>query len=465
MENPVFIVTGAPNKGKSTLVKALTNDESIEINPTAGTTIRSKAYPMKVDSRVMYTIWDTPGFENARGLSEILRDWGIEVSKNPLDLFSRFHREYRHQEEFRNEIEIFKPIVQYGGIVYVADSSKPFNESKYIREIELLKWTGLPRIAILNPIDGIRHLAEWQQNLDLHFRIVKVFNPHKTSFHEKLRLLDAFSHLNPDWEDKVLQAIDALNKNHEAALKKTAVTIRKAVLEAYKGSFSTSADDLHTKGEYTGILFDKVRDYVRSILENSQMEIVRHYGFKTQHVQMDFDLNESDVMDEVVMRKYITPWQRSFIAGITGAGAGAAVDVATGGLTFGVFTALGGAAGAGGGYLSNRFDPMELLKEVSRKDNRYVVERLHPELGYLIINRLRELASKVQNKTAANQETIIIKYNFDKMTTIKLTRLLREVIKQGRNFYKEETKQELENIIFNQLQEDQRQEPEKRFSP
>ncbi|MEX1122664.1 MAG: DUF3482 domain-containing protein, partial [Balneolales bacterium] len=463
MENPVFVVTGAPNKGKSTLVKALTNDESIEINPTAGTTIKSKAYPMKVDQKVMYTIWDTPGFENARGLSEILKEWGIESYKDdPLDLFRRFYKQYRDHEDFKNEIEIFKPIVQYAGIVYVADSSKPFNQSKYIREIELLKWTGLPRIAILNPIDGTEHLGEWQRQLDRHFRIVKVFNPHKTSFHEKLRLLDAFSHLNPEWENKVLEAIEALKKNHELALKKTSVTIRKAVLEAYRKSFSTPTDDLHTKEEYTRILFENVRDYIGGILDESQREIVRHYGFKEQHVQMDFDLNESDVMDEVVMRKYITPWQRGLIGSLTGAGAGAALDVAAGGLTFGVFAALGGAAGAGSAYLSNKFDPMDLLKDVKRKNNRYEVERLHPELGYLIINRLRELASKIRNKTAANQDTITIEYNFDKMTTMKLTRVLKNVIKQGKNYYKEEIKQELGDIIYKQLQEDQKQEAEKR---
>lgn len=459
MENPVFVATGAPNKGKSTLVKALTNDESIEIDPTAGTTIAGKSYPMKVDNRIMYTIWDTPGFENARGMSEILRDWGIEVyKKDPLELFRRFHREFAHHDDYHNEIEIFKPLIRYAGIVYVADSSKPFNESKYIREIELLKWTGLPRIAVLNPIEGEQYQSEWQRQLDRHFRLVKIFNPHTTSFQEKLRLLDAFSHLNPDWENLILDAIEALKKNHEAALVKSSATIRKAVLEAYRGSFTTSGDGLNTREEYEEILFGKVREHVRNILDSSQKEIVRHYGFKEQHVQMDFDLNESDVMDEVVMRKYISPWQRSIIAGAAGAGAGAAIDVAAGGMTFGVFTAIGGAAGAGGAYLSNKFDPMELLKNVKREGNQYVVEKLHPELGYLIINRLRELAAKIQNKTAANQETITIAYNFDKLATIRLTNLIKDVIRQSKSYYKEQTRQELGDLILRQLREDQKQE-------
>ncbi|MEX2640722.1 MAG: DUF3482 domain-containing protein [Balneolales bacterium] len=456
MDNPVFVVTGAPNKGKSTLVKALTNDESIEIHLTSGTTVTSKAYPMKVDDEVLYTIWDTPGFENARGCSEILRSWGIEVYKNdPLDLFRRFYQEYRHDQEFKNEIEIFKPIIGYAGIVYVADSSKPFNESKYIREIELLKWTGLPRIAVLNPIEGTESLAAWQRQLDRHFRMVKVFNPHKTSFHEKLRLLDAFSHLNQKWEKKVLGAIEALKENHEAALKKTSVTIRKAVLETYKQTFSTPTDHLHTQDEYTEKLFNQVRSHVRSVLDKSQKEIVSHYGFSAQRVEMDFDLNENDVMDEVAMRKYISLWQKALISGAVGAGAGAAVDVAAGGLTFGVFTVLGGLTGAGGAYLGNRFDPMELIKDIRRKGNEYEVERLHPELGYLIINRLRELALKLQNKTAANRETITIEYNFDKTDTIRLTKTLKEVIRQRRGFFKESTKEELGRILYKQLKDDQ----------
>ena len=66
---PRLAVVGHPNKGKSSLVATLAEDDSVGISSTPGTTLRSRAYPMRVDGRLLYTLIDTPGFQRAR------RDW------------------------------------------------------------------------------------------------------------------------------------------------------------------------------------------------------------------------------------------------------------------------------------------------------------------------------------------------------------------------------------------------------
>ena len=59
---PRFAVVGHPNKGKSSIVATLAEDDSVAISPVPGTTKRARVYPMRVDGEVLYELIDTPGF-------------------------------------------------------------------------------------------------------------------------------------------------------------------------------------------------------------------------------------------------------------------------------------------------------------------------------------------------------------------------------------------------------------------
>ena len=78
MSTPRLAVVGHPNKGKSSLVATLAEDDSVGIGPTPGTTLRTREYPMTVDGRLLYTLIDTPGFQRARRVLAIPahpREW------------------------------------------------------------------------------------------------------------------------------------------------------------------------------------------------------------------------------------------------------------------------------------------------------------------------------------------------------------------------------------------------------
>ena len=53
--SPILAVVGHPNKGKSSLVATLAEDDSVAISATPGTTLRARSYPLRVDGELEST--------------------------------------------------------------------------------------------------------------------------------------------------------------------------------------------------------------------------------------------------------------------------------------------------------------------------------------------------------------------------------------------------------------------------
>ena len=66
MSVPRFAIVGHPNKGKSSIVATLAEDDAVAISPHPGTTTQARAYPMRLDGETLYELVDTPGFQRAR---------------------------------------------------------------------------------------------------------------------------------------------------------------------------------------------------------------------------------------------------------------------------------------------------------------------------------------------------------------------------------------------------------------
>jgi predicted GTPase len=62
---PQFAVIGRVNKGKSSIVSALAEDDAVVIDSGAGTTIKCQEFPVMVDGRSIIILMDTPGFQQA----------------------------------------------------------------------------------------------------------------------------------------------------------------------------------------------------------------------------------------------------------------------------------------------------------------------------------------------------------------------------------------------------------------
>jgi hypothetical protein len=214
MDAPVFAVVGHPNKGKSSIVATLAADDSVRIGAEAGTTRHCRAYPMTVDDQVLYTLVDTPGFQRSRRAWEWMRQHETTADRH-VDVVRTFVEVHRRQSLFADECELLEPILNGAGILYVVDGSVPYGE-EYEPEMEILRWTGQPSMALINPIGPADHLEAWRRALGQYFRVVRVFNAVMAEFNKRTELLRGFGQLKEEWREPLEHAALSLERDQTA---------------------------------------------------------------------------------------------------------------------------------------------------------------------------------------------------------------------------------------------------------
>jgi len=203
---PEFAVVGHPNKGKSSIVSTLAHDESVQISNTPGTTTKQRSFPLKIDGEILYELYDTPGFQRARAVLAWLKREEVPADQK-VDRVRRFVYEHRDDSRFHDEVELLEPILNGAGIIYVVDGSKPYGP-EYEAEMEILRWTGQPSMALINLIDETDYVEEWKRALGHYFRMVRVFNPMEANFSQHIALLESMAQLKEEWTPSVKQSIE-----------------------------------------------------------------------------------------------------------------------------------------------------------------------------------------------------------------------------------------------------------------
>jgi hypothetical protein len=208
MSVPVFAVVGHPNKGKSSIVATLAMDDSVKISPEPGTTQRCRRYPMRLDGAELYALVDTPGFQRARRALQWMRQHETTADRHG-EVVRAFVEAHRDSGRFPDECELLQPIVEGAGILYVVDGSVPYGE-EYEPEMEILRWTGQPSMALINPIGPANYVEPWQAALGQYFKVVRVFNAVMAEFAKHTELLRAFGQLREEWRFPLERAVASL---------------------------------------------------------------------------------------------------------------------------------------------------------------------------------------------------------------------------------------------------------------
>jgi GTPase Era involved in 16S rRNA processing len=227
---PKFAVVGHPNKGKSSIVSSLSLDSSIQIGDTPGTTQVRRGFPLKVDGKVIYELFDTPGFQRARRVFAWLEAQGDVSADKRADVVRAFVFKHKGSEKFRDEVELLEPILNGAGIIYVVDASKPYGP-EYEVEMEILRWCGQPSMAILNLIGNEDYREEWTRALGQYFRLVRTYNPMTATHNDHIQLLEGMAQLKEEWTDSIKQAITILDELYDKKVEESVSTIVEYMVE------------------------------------------------------------------------------------------------------------------------------------------------------------------------------------------------------------------------------------------
>jgi len=343
---PVLAVVGHPNKGKSSLVATLAEDDSVGISPTPGTTLRTRAYPMRVDGQLLYTLVDTPGFQRARQVLAWLEERAAALDATAADrprLVAEFLRAAGHADRFPDECELLRPLVTGAGILYVVDGGVPYGP-EYEAEMEILRWTGRPSLALINPIGSRDHIADWQAALGQFFRVVRVVDALRADFSTRRQLLVAFGELETGWHAPIVRAVEALDAVRSSRRRAAAREIAQFVGQALALVVERRMQPEEEAGILERALEGEYKQRLSQLEACHRRAVQRLYGHGAleAHVR-ELEILESDLFSETTWLRFgLRRRDLVTVGAVGGATTGGLVDVALGGASF----LFGAAAGA-----------------------------------------------------------------------------------------------------------------------
>jgi hypothetical protein len=339
---PVFAVIGHPNEGKSSVVATLVENDRIRISPRPGETVQSTTYPVSIDGQDVIAFVDTPGFQNpVQTLGWMRKFKGPESG-----VIDAFLKEFRGDPGMAHECELLTPVHGGAGIIYVLDASRPLRQVDKA-EMEILRLTGRPRMAILNCKTGEEQfLEEWKTELRRHFNMVRTFNALRATFAERMRLLESLRALEQDWESALGLVVDVFARDWRRRNAECAAMACEFLRTALGMVETVELSDPARKAEVEAMLVARLEAGLRDQEERLHEQVCRQF----RHDRRSFELPEQSVLRQDLFSR--TTWtvfglsRGKLVAAAVAAGgaAGVALDLATLGSSLGIFATVGGAA-------------------------------------------------------------------------------------------------------------------------
>ncbi len=341
---PEFAVVGHPNEGKSSVLSTLAEDDSVRISPTPGETRECRRFPVRIDGREIIAFIDTPGFQNPRRSLQWMRQYQGPDER----LLSDFIAAHENDPAFHDDCRLLRPLIDGAGIIFVVDGSRPVRNMDRA-EMEILRLTGRPRMAILNSKDEeTGFMEQWQLEFRKHFNSIRIFNSIRATYAERIALLESLKAIDQDIEETLEFVIQAFIRDWSARNRKTTdliIMLLKEVL-SYQRIISPPAgkDEEDVRNKMQEKFNQFVRKRERTTLQRIR-QLFKHNIFSPE-LPAHSILNE-DVFAEKTWRFLGLTTRQLILAGaLSGAALAAGIDVAAGGASLGIFTAMGGVFGA-----------------------------------------------------------------------------------------------------------------------
>lgn len=355
MTAPVFAVVGRPNKGKSSIVATLARDDAVYIDSRAGSTTEARSYPMRVNGETLYELVDTPGIQRARAVLDWLNAHCADAAARP-ETVRAFVEQHEGNAHYADECKMLRPIVDGAGIIYVVDGSCPYG-ADYEAEMEILRWSGRPSLALINPIESQEFVAEWSAGLGQFFKTVRSFDAHRAEVTKQLELLELFGHLDPQWRAPLDRAITVLKRDRQLQAQTASVYIGELIEEALVYSVEQSVAEGLPLEPVQKLLYQRYQHHFIKREQQCRRQIEElYYYHNLKKSETDLNLTQSDLFN--VEQWYLWGLSKKSLVmvaasagAVVGGSTGMALDAASGGLLGGLGTLVTGTGGAVGGAL------------------------------------------------------------------------------------------------------------------
>jgi len=414
--HPKFAVVGHPNKGKSSIVSALALDDSVQISDTPGTTTEKRSFPLSVDGKVLYELFDTPGFQRPRRVLAWLEKHQVSADKK-YEVVQAFINEHKKDERFHDEIELLEPIMKGAGIIYVVDGSKPYGE-EYEAEMEILRWTGQPSMALINHIDTSDYSEEWKRALAQYFKMVRTFNPMQINMAQHVSILESMAQLKEEWIRPIKASIKLFERYQDQKLERSAALLARLVYESvsmvvqltFKTEEASSDDKDRIEREYK----KRLRD-LEGTTQKKIEKVWNHEHFKKEGKVLVFE--GMDLFSEETASVFgLTRKELMITAATSGAVTGAGIDLLFAGHTLLLGGAIGAIIGGTGAYFG--FDELSEVKVLGQSLGKHYLEigpMKNRNFPYILLGRA--IYHTVQVARASHARRDVVDIEMDKTFT------------------------------------------------
>lgn len=356
-EVPSFVVVGRVNAGKSSTLATLLevdDDQVLRVSATPGETTAVQPLPVRYDGEEWIRFFDSPGFQQPVEAMRAIEEMAGERSPGP-DEIRRFVEECG--ERFPDEVRLLEPIAKGAGVLYIVDPGKPLRDS-FLAEIEILRWSGRPRLALLNPQGESREFEEeWRERLGTSFNLVRSFDAHEARYEERRKLLEALLQIEERHAARIEHVLDAMEAEWDQRQEDAAEALIDFLEKSLTLRTTDSLDErdlgipARRERKQTALVeeyFGRLGKLERRCL-GKWLEIYRHHL-----IEIDIDPGHHQGLDlataETWQKWGLNRWQLTTAGAVAGGAAGALIDLAGAVHTLGAGTVIGAIGGGAAAF-------------------------------------------------------------------------------------------------------------------
>jgi GTPase Era involved in 16S rRNA processing len=404
---PVFAVVGHPNKGKSSIVSTVAQNDAIAISPRSGTTRDKQRYDISIGA-ASYTLVDTPGFQRPSRALAWLQDHATSADRRH-DAVRQFIADPECRQRFPEEVMLLEPIMEGAAILYVVDGSRPYG-AEYEAEMEILRWTGQASMALINPIENEDHVQGWQQALGQYFKIVRVFDAMQADFEKVIAILEAFSHIREEWQAALADIVNEYRAQRAAQLRESASLLEALLTRLCTYQVSQKVLSKSQAEGLRGMLEKRYFNDMRKIEREHHEALKRLYRYHHLESTIDELPLEANLFDtEQWILWGLNRTQLTVAATLAGATTGAMVDAALVGHSFMLGALGGGLLGAGSVWLGA--DSIASFRVQGLPLGGYEAHQgpiRNRNFPYVVLGRFLYLADSLRHRTHAHRDNLQI---------------------------------------------------------
>jgi len=402
---PTFTVVGHPNKGKSSIVSTLAMTDKINISQRSGTTEVAQEYKIEMPSGHLVLV-DTPGFQRPSKALKWLKDH-VKDASDRAKTVAQFVASPECHTAFPDEVRLLRPIVAGSAIIYVVDGSRPYGP-EYEFEMEILRWSGQPRMALINPIENQDYVEQWRDALKQYFNSVKVFNPMTAEFEKQNALFRTFAHLEDKWQTQLNNISDDLQAMRNNQLKHSVYILEQLLIDVCGYSVSQKTLNKAQAKTLSPALQRQFEHWIKKREHDAfdqVLSVYRHQSSALAGDELSLPPNLFE-MDQWYLWG-LNKQQLITASALTGAIGGATLDVFTAGSTLMLGALGGGAAGAVGAMVfPHRIANLKVKGMKTGGWNACYGPIKNDNFPYVILGRFLYFHKQVCNLNHAERRTI-----------------------------------------------------------